>query len=69
MTDSEILMFIRDVMLQNPTIDAEVVWKAYKVAEVDEYMKELMYRYMEHLNEPKQKDLCINLIVEQLKKL
>lgn len=47
MTDYEISGFIRDKMLEDPTVDSDFVWKLYRRSEIDSGAYVLMSKWME----------------------
>ncbi len=46
MNDFDVIAYVRDVMLENPTLDADFVWNVAKLAEEDDFMYRLMSEYM-----------------------
>lgn len=67
MTDFDVLVFIRDVMLANKHTDAEFVWNIFKMAERNGDAKELMHRWATALNNTKEQMLIESVMQDLLK--
>lgn len=44
------LSYIRDSMLEDPTVDSLLIWNAAKLALEDTYLKDLMFDWMKETN-------------------
>lgn len=61
-TKLQSLCIIKDEMLMNPSVDASLILKAYRLAEEDKYLYELMRDWM-IVTDPSMKDLLMDEVV------
>ncbi len=67
MTDLDVLVFIRDVMLANKHVDAATVWSAFNLTERSGDMKALFYRWAVALNNPNEQYMIEHVISDLVK--